>query len=67
MLCCRGGLIASARNGQENQAIFGVAIAGSGGRAIVDQGNERRLVCHQRLPGPTPNEAIRCRSAATKA
>jgi hypothetical protein len=36
-----GGLIASARNVQENQAIVGVAIAGSAGRAIGDQLNER--------------------------
>src|SRR5262249_21098464 len=46
---------------------LGVAMVGSGDRAVVHQSSERRPVCHQRQSGPTPNEAIRCRSKAPKA
>src|SRR5262249_26143731 len=52
-------LMVPTRNGQENQAFLGVAIVSSTDRAAVDQSNEGRLLCRQRLSGPTPNEAIR--------
>jgi hypothetical protein len=51
----------------EWQDFLGVAIVGSGDRVLVDQSKERLPVCHRRQSGPTPNEAIRCRSKATKA
>jgi len=54
-------------NELENQGFLGVAIVGSGDRVLVDQSSERLPVCHQRQSGPTPNEAIRCRSKATEA
>src|SRR5262245_32855941 len=54
-------------NGLGNQDFLGVAMVGSGDRAVVHQSSERRPVCHQRQSGPTPNEAIHCRSKAPKA
>src|SRR5512144_3072799 len=63
----RKSLVAPPMNGLENQDFLGVAMVGSGDRGLVDQSRERLPVCHQRQSEPTPNEAIHCRSKATKA
>jgi hypothetical protein len=46
-----GCSVVPAANGQENQEVLVVAVAGPADRAAVDQSNERRRVHHQELLG----------------